>query len=104
MGVPTQLKLSQFVWDTRYRDRDAQPPESTIEDTWNRVATTVAAIESDPPLWGQRFLDILHGYRFLIDRLVCDILIVKPANFVSRVPRGRRGARLAALAPELVSY
>jgi universal stress protein E len=31
-----------------------------------------------------------------LDLLTCDALIVKPAQFASRVPRGRRGARVVA--------
>jgi ribonucleoside-diphosphate reductase alpha chain len=58
-------ELSQFVWDTRYRDPGAHPPEQSVEDTWNRVASAVAAIERDPQLWTQRFLGILRGFRFL---------------------------------------
>jgi universal stress protein E len=32
----------------------------------------------------------------LLDALPCDVLVVKPARFASRVPRGRRGLRLIA--------
>jgi universal stress protein E len=35
----------------------------------------------------------------LLDRLSCDLLIVKPAEFVSRVPRTRRGPRTVAVEP-----
>jgi universal stress protein E len=31
-----------------------------------------------------------------LDLLSCDVLIVKPAQFASRVPRARRGARIVA--------
>lgn len=33
----------------------------------------------------------------VLDHLPCDVLIVKPKRFASRVPRARRGARLVAL-------
>jgi len=58
-------QLSDFIWRARYRDGDARPPERSIEDTWERVARSVAAIERDPPLWQARFRRILAGYRFL---------------------------------------
>lgn len=32
-----------------------------------------------------------------LDLLACDVLIVKPAQFANRVPRGRRGARVVAV-------
>jgi len=58
-------ELSRFVWETRYRDGDARPPENSIADTWNRVADAVAAVESAPALWKERFLAILRDFRFL---------------------------------------
>lgn len=33
----------------------------------------------------------------VLDHLPCDVLVVKPKRFVSRVPRARRGAQLVAL-------
>ncbi len=65
MSIPAVSALSQFIWDTRYRDPDAQPPETTIEDTWARVAGAAAAVEQDPGSWRRRFQEILHDYRFL---------------------------------------
>jgi ribonucleoside-diphosphate reductase alpha chain len=56
---------SELLWRTRYRDEDAQPPESGIEDTWKRVARSVASVERDPDVWSARFYDILCGFRFL---------------------------------------
>ncbi len=35
----------------------------------------------------------------LLDRLPCDVLIVKPRRFPSRVPRTRRGAQIVAISP-----
>jgi universal stress protein E len=35
----------------------------------------------------------------LLDRLPCDLLIVKPAEFASRVPSARRGARVVTIQP-----
>jgi len=60
-----ETKLSRFVWETRYRDPDARPPETSVEDTWRRVATAVSAVEREPSLWSERFLEILRGFRFL---------------------------------------
>lgn len=60
-----EAKLSRFVWETRYRDPEAGPAESSVEDSWKRVAAAVAAVEPDPSLWSERFLSILRGFRFL---------------------------------------
>ena len=35
----------------------------------------------------------------LLDRLPCDLLIVKPAEFANRIPRGCRGPRVLAVQP-----
>ena len=65
MTATDNARLARFIWETRYRDPDARPAERGIEDTWRRVADAVAAIERDPGAWGERFLDLLRGYRFL---------------------------------------
>ena len=57
--------LSRFIWESRYRDPDAEPPEERIEDSCDRVATAVAAAERDADAWRGRFLAILRDYRFL---------------------------------------
>ena len=41
------------------------PPESTLADTWDRVARSVAAIEHDPPYWQERFRRLLEDFHFL---------------------------------------
>ncbi len=65
MSDLSATSLSHFIWETRYRDRDARPAENSIADTWARVAHAVAAVEPDPALWQDRFLGILRDYRFL---------------------------------------
>ena len=65
MPQTNEKQLSQFVWQTRYRDPDASPPERSIEDTWARVARAVAVIERDPEIRRNRFLSMLRGFRFL---------------------------------------
>lgn len=39
----------------------------------------------------------------LLDRLTCDVLIVKPAHFKARIPSTSRGARLIPLTPPVVA-
>jgi len=63
--TPEHEELADFIWRTRYRDRDARPPERTVADTLERVARSVAAIEKDADDWHARFLGILGGLRFL---------------------------------------
>lgn len=46
---------------------------------------------------GLKRLFIGNTAESLLDRLTCDVLIIKPADFALRVQRRRRGARIAAL-------
>jgi ribonucleoside-diphosphate reductase alpha chain len=58
--------ISRHVWETKYRYTDNGARERTIADTWRRLARTLAAVEPhDAQGWEQRFLSILHDFRFL---------------------------------------
>jgi ribonucleoside-diphosphate reductase alpha chain len=58
--------VSQFIWEAKYRfTPEGRPGETSIEDTWRRVAAAVAAAESDSDLWQSRFFDVLAGMHFL---------------------------------------
>jgi universal stress protein E len=37
----------------------------------------------------------------VLDELACDVLVVKPAHFVNRVRRAKRGVQLAVSAPAM---
>lgn len=63
--VVPSTDISQFVWATRYRDRDAAVPERDLTDTLRRVARAVASVESDPATWETRFFGVLSSLRFL---------------------------------------
>lgn len=58
-------EVSRFVWEARYRDPLAKPPEQDIGDSWRRVARAVAASESDPASRSREFLELLADFRFL---------------------------------------
>ena len=59
--------ISQQIWDMKYRLKspDGRPVDKTIDDTWGRVATALAAKEADPEVWTPRFKDALAGFKFL---------------------------------------
>ncbi len=59
--------IAEQIWDMKYRLKDAegQPIDRTVEDTWRRIARALAAVESDPALWEDRFYAALEGFRFL---------------------------------------
>jgi ribonucleoside-diphosphate reductase alpha chain len=59
--------IAQQIWDLKYRLRRApgQPVDNSVDDTWKRVATALAAPEAEPDRWRDAFLGILRDYRFL---------------------------------------
>jgi len=65
MSSAADSAVSRFIWETRYRDPDASPAETGIEESWQRVARAAAAAENNPGAWRERFLGILRDFRFL---------------------------------------
>jgi len=59
--------ISQQIWDMKYRLKgpSGEPLDKTIEDSWRRVATTLAAPERDPALWTERFYAAMADFKFL---------------------------------------
>ena len=59
--------IAQHIWETKYRlEVDGVPQERSIEDSWKRVANTLASVEErDAGFWEERFYSILEDFRFL---------------------------------------
>ena len=59
--------ISQHIWDTKYRYRDADVVhDGTIEDTWRRIAHALASVEpKDSEAWESRFYAALQDFAFL---------------------------------------
>jgi len=59
--------ISQQIWDMKYRlkTEGGTPADRTIEDTWHRVATALAAGETDSASWSRRFAGALEDFKFL---------------------------------------
>src|SRR6516165_5076408 len=59
--------ISQQIWDMKYRLRtpSGDALDKTIEDTWRRVATALAAPEREPEPWTDRFYDAMTDFKFL---------------------------------------
>jgi ribonucleoside-diphosphate reductase alpha chain len=60
-------EISRHIWDSKYRFRDGDVVhDETIDDTWRRIARTLAGVEKDSgSQWEQRFYDALRDFRFL---------------------------------------
>ncbi len=59
--------ISQQIWDMKYRLKSAEGTalDGTIEDTWRRVARSLAAVEADPALWEPRFFEAMEDFKVL---------------------------------------
>lgn len=58
--------ISRHVWDSKYRWRDDDKILDThIQDTWRRVARTLAANERDASIWEDKFYRALEDFKFL---------------------------------------
>ena len=59
--------ISQQIWNDKYRLKapNGTPVDLTIEDTWRRIASALAAVEKDPAVWEPRFYEALEDFRFL---------------------------------------
>ena len=59
--------ISRQIWEMKYRysDDESATVEKSVAETWNRVATALAAPEREPALWHRRFMDALSEFRFL---------------------------------------
>lgn len=59
--------ISQQIWDMKYRLKGADgcPVDKSIDDTFLRVAKTLAEHEDSPALWAERFHAIMADFKFL---------------------------------------
>ncbi len=59
--------ISRHIWDTKYRHRAGNVIyDHTIEDTWRRIAQTLAGVERrDQTHWEQYFYYALEDFKFL---------------------------------------
>ncbi len=61
--------LSSQIWDMKYRlkDADGQPVDATIDDTWSRIAASLALAEPEETRadWQKTFNSALEDYKFL---------------------------------------
>ncbi|MGE5515595.1 MAG: adenosylcobalamin-dependent ribonucleoside-diphosphate reductase [Bacteroidota bacterium] len=59
--------ISQQIWDMKYRFKTAEgePVDKTIEDTWRRIAQSLAVVEKDSAVWADRFYDAMQDFKML---------------------------------------
>lgn len=59
--------IAEQIWDMKYRlkEADGTPVDTTIEDSWKRIADALAAPEADRDAWSARFYAALEDFQFL---------------------------------------
>ena len=59
--------IAEQMWDMKYRLKkyDGTPIDLTVQDTWTRIAKTLAAPEAEPDKWEKEFYDTLESFKFI---------------------------------------
>ncbi len=59
--------IAEAIWDMKYRfkEADGTPIDGSVEDTWRRIARSLAEVEKNPAKWEDEFYAALEGFRFL---------------------------------------
>ncbi len=59
--------IAEQIWDMKYRfkEADGTPIDVTVEDTWRRIAKSLASVEADPDAWERKFYAALEDFKYL---------------------------------------
>ena len=59
--------IAQQIWDQKYRLKqfDGVPIDERVEDTWRRIASSLAQAEDNSKYWETRFYQALEDFKFL---------------------------------------
>jgi len=59
--------IAEQIWDMKYRlkQSDGLAVDQSVEDTWRRIAQSLAKVETKPKIWEDRFYSALENFRFL---------------------------------------
>jgi ribonucleoside-diphosphate reductase alpha chain len=59
--------IAAQIWDMKYRfkEADGTPKDITVEDTWRRIAKSLAAVEKSPKAWEDKFYSALEDFKYL---------------------------------------
>ncbi len=59
--------IAEQIWDMKYRFKsaDGTARDETVQDTWRRIARSLAEVEATPSDWEEPFYRALEDFRFL---------------------------------------
>ncbi|SEN26455.1 ribonucleoside-diphosphate reductase class II [Roseovarius tolerans] len=57
--------IAEQIWTMKYRYITDDGGDASVEDTWRRIARSLAEVEAEPDIWEGRFYDALEDFKFL---------------------------------------
>ncbi|MFD1508197.1 adenosylcobalamin-dependent ribonucleoside-diphosphate reductase [Lacimonas salitolerans] len=59
--------IAEQIWDMKYRfkEADGAPIDRSVEDTWRRIARSLAQVEAQPDVWEDKFFHALEDFKYL---------------------------------------
>ena len=59
--------IAEQMWDMKYRLKkyDGTPIDLTVQDTWERIAKSLASVEQNPEHWSKVFYEALESFKFI---------------------------------------
>ncbi len=59
--------IAEQIWDMKYRLKDADGTliDGSVEDTWRRIARSLASVEAEPKVWEEKFYAALEDFKYL---------------------------------------
>jgi len=59
--------ISEQIWDMKYRlkEQDGSPIDRSVEDSWRRIARSLAQAEKKPEIWEEKFYSALEDFKYL---------------------------------------
>ncbi|MDG1280818.1 MAG: adenosylcobalamin-dependent ribonucleoside-diphosphate reductase [Pseudorhodobacter sp.] len=59
--------IAEAIWDMKYRLKagDGTAIDGSVEDTWRRIARSLASVEADPATWEAKFFTALEDFKYL---------------------------------------
>jgi ribonucleoside-diphosphate reductase alpha chain len=57
--------ISEQIWNMKYRFKNGDGGDASVEDTWRRIARALAVVENEPQVWEERFYHALEDFKFL---------------------------------------
>ena len=70
MSIPNDVfrtPIARQIWEQKYqlKEFDGTPIDNTVQDTWLRIANSLASVEDDSAYWEEKFYKSLADFRFI---------------------------------------